>query len=324
MSSALLQELDRYGPDAPAAPPLTLRQARAYCRRLARRHYENFTVASFLLPRWLRPHFYNVYAYCRWADDLADETDDPQKSLDLLDWWERQLRDCFEGRAVHPVFIALKETIARFKIPIEPFADLLTAFRQDQSVTRYETFDRLLEYCRFSANPVGRLVLFLGECFSEDRAKWSDAICTGLQLANFCQDVARDWRRGRVYLPQDECHHHGYTEAMFAAGQCNDAFRRLLTEQVERAEGFLRSGLPLIRQIPKTLRLDVALFLHGGLAIFRAIRRQNFDVWTRRPTVAKCEKLGLLFQCWWGLKRGILPAEKTLVVSRHKPLNPEP
>jgi squalene synthase HpnC len=304
------EELNRYGPEASTAPPLTLEQAQQYCRRLAWRHYENFTVGSLLLPRRLRPHFYSVYAYCRWADDLADETGDPQKSLNLLDWWERQLSDCYQGRAVHPVFVALRETIARFKIPIEPLADLLTAFRQDQTVTRYETFDQLLDYCRCSANPVGRLVLYLGECFTEEKAKWSDAICTGLQLANFCQDVAGDWRRGRIYFPQYDCRHHNYTEAQFAAGRCNEAFRRLMVNQVDRAEGFLLSGLPLIRQLPKTLRLDVALFLHGGLAILEAIRRQNYDVWTRRPTVSKCKKLGLLLQCWWGLKQGRLPAEK--------------
>jgi squalene synthase HpnC len=310
VSSVFFQDLNRYGPEAPAAAPLSLRQARKYCRRLARGHYENFAVASLLLPWRLRRHFCNVYAYCRWADDLADETGDSQKSLALLAWWERQLRDCYQGRAVHPVFIALKETIDRFKIPIEPLIDLLVAFRQDQRVTRYETIGHLLEYCRYSANPVGRLVLYLGECFSTERAKLSDAVCTGLQLANFCQDVAQDWRRGRIYLPQTDCRRYGFTEAMFAAERCNDAFRQLLGAQVDQAEGFLNSGLPLIRRLPKALQLDVALFVHGGLAILKAIRQQNFDVWSRRPTVAKSQKLGLLFQCWWGLKRGTLPAER--------------
>ena len=302
------QDLEKYGPQAPPpAKAITLRQAQKYCRKLARRHYENFTVASFLLPRRLKQHFCNVYAYCRWADDLADETGDPKKSLALLGWWEMQLRDCYRRKGRdrrHPVFIALAETIERFKIPADPFVDLLVAFRQDQRVTRYETIDQLLEYCRYSANPVGRLVLYLGECFSPERARLSDSICTGLQLANFCQDVARDWERGRIYLPRADCHRFGYSEASFAKQECNDAFRRLLAAEVEQAEGFLRAGLPLVKIVPPELQLDIALFIHGGLAILQAIRRQNYDVWTKRPTVTKMEKFQLLAKCWWRLKTG--------------------
>ena len=163
-------DLARYGPEAAAGTPFTLRQSRRYCRRLARRHYENFTVVSWLLPRRLRQHVANVYAYCRWADDLADEIGDPGRSLALLDWWERQLGDCYQGRATHPVFVALAETIRKFNIPREPFLDLLAAFRQDQQVTRYETIEQVLEYCRYSANPVGRLVLHLGQCHTPERA----------------------------------------------------------------------------------------------------------------------------------------------------------
>lgn len=299
------QELAKFGPHAPpTAKAITPRQARKYCRKLARRHYENFTVASFLLPRRLKQHFCNVYSYCRWADDLADETGDPKKSLALLGWWEMQLRDCYQGRASHPVFIALGETIKNFKIPADPFVDLLVAFRQDQRVTRYETIDQLLDYCRYSANPVGRLVLFLGECFTSERARLSDSICTGLQLANFCQDVARDWERGRIYLPQADCRRFGYDEACFAKRAANDAFRRLLAAEVEQAEGYLRTGLPLIKAVPPDLQLDISLFIHGGLAILQAIRRQNYDVWTKRPTVTKMEKFQLLASCWWRLKTG--------------------
>ncbi len=206
--SSRASDLDRYGPQTTSGP-LSLRQSRRYCRRLASRHYENFTVASRLLPRGLRQHFCNVYAYCRWADDLADELGDPEQSLAALDWWESQLRRCYQGQAEHPVFVALAETIHRFDIPIEPFVDLLTAFRQDQRVTRYETVERVLEYCRYSANPVGRLVLYVGQCHTSDRLPLSDAICTGLQLANFCQDVASDWDRGRVYLPETACRRFG-------------------------------------------------------------------------------------------------------------------
>ena len=299
------QDLAKFGPQAPPPrKPISFRQAKKYCRKLARRHYENFTVASFMLPRNLRQHFCNVYAYCRWADDLADETGDPQKSLALLGWWEMQLRDCYRGRTRHPVFIALAETIERFAIPADPFVDLLVAFRQDQRVTRYETIEQLLEYCRYSANPVGRLVLYLGECFSAERARLADSICTGLQLANFCQDVARDWERGRVYLPRIDCHRFGCTEASFDKRESSDEFRRLLAVEVEQAEGYLHAGLPLVKMMPPELQLDIALFIHGGLAILQAIRRQDFDVWTKRPTVTKMEKFRLLAQCWWRLKSG--------------------
>ncbi len=295
------QDLAHFGPDA-TPPPLTLGESRRYCRRLAVRHYENFTVASRLLPRRLRQHVCNIYAYCRWADNLADETGDPQRSLALLDWWEKLLRQCYLGEATHPVFIALSETIRQFDIPIEPFLDLLVAFRQDQQVTRYETIEQLLGYCRYSANPVGRMVLYLGQCHTSERARLADSICTGLQLANFWQDVARDWDRGRVYLPQADCRRFGYDEASFARRECNEAFRGLLAFRVEDAESRLRAGSPLALEMPRGLRLPVALFAAGGLATLKAIRRQRFDVWTRRPTVSRAEKLRLLLGCWWKLR----------------------
>ena len=291
-------ELERYGPEAKAGPP-TPQESRRYCRRLAESHYENFTVASRLLPRGLRQHVCNVYAYCRWADDLADEIGDPQRSLMLLDWWEGQLDACYAGKAVHPVFVALGETIREFDIPREPFGDLLTAFRQDQRTTRYETFDELLGYCRCSADPVGRLVLYLGRCCTPERARRSDSICTGLQLANFWQDVARDWARGRIYLPLADCRRFGFDEADFARQEADDRFRRLLAFEADRAERHLLDGLPLAAEMPRGLRLPVALFAHGGLATLKAIRRQSFDVWTHRPTVSKLDKLRLLIGCWW-------------------------
>ncbi len=292
-------DLERFGPTAEPARPPTLAEARAYCRQLAMRHYENFSVATRLLPKNLRQHFCNVYAYCRWADDLADETGDPQRSLELLDWWAAELKRRNSDASPHPVFVALRETIREFEIPIEPFEDLLVAFRQDQRVTRYETFDELLGYCRNSANPVGRLVLHLGRCCTADRVRLSDSVCTGLQLANFYQDVARDYRIGRIYLPMADCREYGYTEADFAQGNCNDSFRRLLAAKVDQAEGYLRDGLPLVEMMPGRLRLDVALFAHGGLAILDAIRRQDYDVWSRRPVVSKMKKLQLLAGCWW-------------------------
>jgi squalene synthase HpnC len=297
-------DLKSYGPQAAPAKPLSARQGRRYCRRLARGHYENFTVVSRLVPRRLRQHVCNIYAYCRWADDLADEVGDQQRSLALLGWWEMQLRDCYRGRATHPVFLALTETIQKFNIPAEPFIDLLVAFRQDQRVVRYETIDQVLEYCRYSANPVGRLVLYLGQCATPERMRLSDSICTGLQLANFCQDVARDWDRGRVYLPQIACRRFGYQEADFARQECNDAFRQLLAAHVEQAEGWLRGGTRLPETMPLGLQLPVTLFIQGGLATLEAIRRQNYDVWTHRPTISRYEKFRLLLACWWKLQFG--------------------
>ena len=198
--------------------------------------------------------------------------------------------------------MALAETIRIFKIPIEPFVDLLKAFRQDQRITRYETIDDLLDYCRCSANPVGRLVLYLGECYSAERARLADSICTGLQLANFWQDVAGDFDRGRIYLPLADCKTYGYSESMFERRENNDAFRRLMKFEVARAEDFLRAGMPLVNMMPRELRLDIALFIQGGLAILEAISRQDHDVWTKRPTVSKMKKLRLFFKCWRQIK----------------------
>ena len=304
------EELARWGPDALASIGPGVRASRRYCRRLARRHYENFTVASALVARRFRQPLSNIYAYCRWADDLADETGDPARSLKLLEWWQQQLGDCYHRRAVHPVFVALGETIRQYDLSIEPFADLLVAFRQDQTTTRYATFDQLAGYCRYSANPVGQLVLGLGRTQDAECIAWSDSICTGLQLANFAQDVARDWDRGRIYIPQDECRRFSYNESEFDRREASDAFRQLLASQVDRAEEYLQRGWPLVQRVDPGLRLAVCLFIRGGLAILEAIRQQNFDVWTSRPVVKKRKKIALLTDSWWRLRRGRLTLDK--------------
>jgi squalene synthase HpnC len=295
----MAQELARLGPGARRAASPSREQAAEYCRRLTRARYENFTVASWLLPRRLRPHFYAIYAYCRWADDLADETAGAEESLALLDWWEDELARCYAGEAQHPVFVALRETIERFQIPREPFERLLAAFRQDQRVTRYATPEDVLGYCRNSANPVGRLVLYLGRCHDERRGALADAVCTGLQLANFCQDVARDWHKGRVYLPQATLDRAGYTDDMFARGEFNAPFREAMREEVDRAEKHLRAGEALVERLPRELRLDVALMAAGGLAVLRAIRDLDYNVWLKRPVISKAKQLSLLAGCWW-------------------------
>jgi squalene synthase HpnC len=297
--SPFLQELAIYGPQSGSASQVSPAEARAYCRRLAHAHYENFTVASWLLPAPLRQHVCNLYAYCRWADDLADEPGETDECLQLLDWWEASLKRCYRGEAEHPVFIALIETIREFAIPIEPFQSLLVAFRQDQHKSRYATFDELAEYCRHSANPVGQLVLYLGRCHEPAAVKLSDSICTGLQLANHCQDVARDFARGRIYLPQDEMRELALAEDALRDASASAEFRELMRFQVERAERYLNAGWQLVARMPRKLRMSIELFLRGGLAICNAIRRHNYDVLARRPTVGKGRKLGIFARAWW-------------------------
>src|SRR5262249_47823570 len=197
MQAAFADDLAKYGPHR-TYPACSLPEGRRYCSRLARTHYENFSVASLLLPRSLQAHFHALYAYCRWADDLADETAGGSQSLALLRWWREELLNCYERKSRHPVMVALQETIRQFDIPPDPFLDLLFAFEQDQIVKRYKSYEQLLGYCRYSANPVGHLVLYLCRSYNSENAVLSDFICTGLQLANFWQDLARDLDIGRV------------------------------------------------------------------------------------------------------------------------------
>jgi squalene synthase HpnC len=302
--SLVIAELPRLGPQSTAAAP-SLAAARDYCRRLAKSHYENFSVASFLIPRGLRHHFHAVYAYCRWADDLADEAASPAESLELLDWWQHELLACYRGAARHPVFVALRATIEEFAIPQATFANLLTAFRRDQQQTAYDTFDELRDYCRCSADPVGRIVLRLARAFDEPRAELSDKICTGLQLANFCQDIARDWQRGRRYLPGETWRRHGYADAMMQARTTNAEFRAAVRDEVDRAEAWLRAGLPLADLVPRPFQVQIELFARGGLAILAAIRAIDYDVWRIRPTVGKAAKARLLLGAWW--RRRVVP-----------------
>ncbi len=274
-------------------PAATLPEAQDYCRRLAQTHYENFTVVSRLFPRSLHQHICNVYAYCRWADDLADEPIADADPLALLDWWEGQLNAAYAGEAAHPVFVALRETIREFNLPKQAFTDLLLAFRRDQVQTRYETLADLLTYCEKSANPVGRIVLHLGRCATEENVNLSNSICSALQLANFWQDVRRDYERGRIYIPQEICRRYGWNESRFAAGKCDSQFRELLKLLVAQADAMLAAGRPLVNQVSAELSLPVQLFIGGGQAILAAIERNRYDVWSRRPTVSRWTKLRL-------------------------------
>lgn len=277
----------------PATAP-SLAEARAYCERLAKSHYENFSVASWFLPKRLRQHFYNVYAYCRISDDLGDEVGNPQQSLELLDQWETELNSCYAGAPKHPVFVALTETVQEFSIPKHEFSDLLIAFRQDQTVTRFETFDDVLAYCRYSANPVGHLVLYLCGYSDAERQQLSDYTCTALQLANFWQDVFVDFGKGRIYLPLEDLRRFGVTGDDIAQRRATPQFLSMMKFEVERAREWFKRGLPLIKKVNRELALDLDLFSRGGMEILRAIERQGFDVLRSRPVISKPRKLMLV------------------------------
>jgi len=303
----------------PAQAP-SLADAQAFCERLARSHYENFSVATWFLPERVRPHFCSVYAYCRISDDLGDEVGDPQESLRLLDEWEEELNATYLSlvqplpidvrknveklepgpasrnpvRPTHPVFIALLETIRECNIPREPFADLLKAFRQDQRVGRHQTFEDVLAYCRYSANPVGRLVLYVCGYRDDERQQLSDYTCTALQLANFWQDVWPDYGKGRIYLPLEDLERFGVSEQDIAERRCTPQFRELMKFEVARAREWFLRGLPLAGKVDKDLAIDIELFTRGGQEILNAIERQNFEVLTTRPAISKSRKLALV------------------------------
>lgn len=279
---------------------LSLKQSEDFCRKLATSHYENFLVASFLLPRHLKQHFYNVYAFCRISDDLGDEADDPQTSLQLLEDWKLELESCFRGAPHHPVFVALSKTIETFDIPITPFADLLKAFQQDQVQNRYQTYDQLLEYCRFSANPVGHLVLYMCGYRDDKRQELSDYTCTALQLANHWQDIARDLAGlNRIYLPQQDMDRFGYTESDLRQGICDERFKALLRMQVDRARNLFLRGLPLRELLPTPFSLEIDLFGRCGLELLKRIENVGYDVFRKRPTLSKWDRFKILMQHWW-------------------------
>ena len=278
----------------------TLDEARAYCQRLATTHYENFHVASWFLPARLRPHFHSIYAYCRIADDLGDEVGNREQSLALLNLWGRELDACYRGEARHPVFVALAETIRACDIPQKPFADLLVAFRQDQTVTRYQTMDEVLDYCTYSANPVGHLVLYACGYRDPERFRLSDFTCTALQLANFWQDVSSDYARGRIYLPLADMQSYAVDEDVIARREPAPAFRELMRYEVDYARRLFLEGSPLIAMVDRELALDLDLFSRGGQEILHAIERRQYDVLTVRPVISKPRKLGLLVRALYG------------------------
>jgi squalene synthase HpnC len=274
----------------------SLEEAREWCKNLAESHYENFNVASWFLPRELRPHFHALYAYCRVSDDLGDEVGNTNQSAALLDFWGRELDACYEGHARHPVFVALAETIKECLIPKDPFADLLVAFRQDQIITRYQSIEDLLAYCRYSANPVGRLVLYVCCEQSEENFRLSDATCSALQLANFWQDVRVDYAKGRIYLPKKDMDFFHVTEEYMAEGIVTPEFRGLMRCEVDYTRALFEQGLPLIGKVSRELAIDLDLFSRGGLEILRAIELCDYDVLSARPAISKSTKMALLLR----------------------------
>jgi squalene synthase HpnC len=288
---------------APATSRAGLRDAYLWCRDYAKAHQENFTVVSWVLPKEIRPHFWSLYSFCRWTDDLGDEAEGDR--IAHLDAWERDLVRCIEGIREKPLFIALGRTIDRFRIPAEPFVRLVEANRMDQVTTRFETFDDLLHYCAHSATPVGRMVLYVLGYRDEGRQRLSDETCIGLQLANFWQDVTVDWEKGRVYIPLEDLRRFGVTEDQIAARKVTPAFQRLMQFEVERTQGYFDRGRGLEAKVSRAARSDVRLFRLGGEAILDAIRAKRYDVLSERPTIPKQRKAWMALSSGVRLKLGI-------------------
>jgi len=268
-----------------------------YCETIARSHYENFPVASRFISKEIRKYVWTIYAFARIADDYADEPGFTlAERMDNLNQWEQYLDECYNGNPTHRVFAALAETVERFQIPFGLFQNLLTAFRADVTVKRYETYENVLAYCRNSANPIGRLLLLLLNYRSEKMMQLSDSICTALQLTNFWQDVSVDLKKDRIYLPLEELDEFGYSEQDLFDQKVNTNFCNLMAFQVRRTAELFVEGKPLLTMVDKDLSMELKLTWNGGTRILQKIHQQNYDVLTKRPVLSKLDKLGLLFR----------------------------
>jgi squalene synthase HpnC len=281
-----------------AARKWSVDEAYAYCSRLARSHYENFPVGSILIPKNLRKHFHAIYAFARAADDFADEGYSAgfsqQERLAWLAEWHQMLKEAFQRRAAHPIFIALAETAAAFELPISLFEDLLSAFSQDVTTRRYRSFDDLLDYCRRSANPIGRLILLLFGYKDERLHKLSDHICTGLQLANHWQDIGIDLDKDRVYLPQQDLARFGLSVAELKQRRATDSFKRLMQYEVELAREHFARGRALCLCVGGRLGLELRAVWLAGMRILESIEENNYDVFHRRPVITAADKIKIV------------------------------
>lgn len=285
----------------PAQRP-SLAEAQAWCKTLATTHYENFHVATLFLPTQLRPHFHSVYSFCRTSDDLGDEVADTETATRLLSEWRAMLHECFATPELskHPVFVALQPTIVECKLPMRPFDDLISAFEQDQVYTHHASLATLEEYSRYSANPVGRLVLLVCGYTSDELMQLSDEICTGLQLANFYQDIVEDADRGRRYIPADAMQRFGVTNEQLLARHFDINVRAMMQFLVDDARARLIRGQRIVTLVDAELAATLSLFVRGGLAILDAIAAQDYNTLNSRPVVTKATKLKLLGGALWG------------------------
>lgn len=277
----------------------------AYCERLAKRHYENFPVGSVLIPKKLRPYVWAIYAYARRADDIADEDFPEEDRIPALEAWQGLLEQTLRGRVNHPVFLALKETIRQFNIPTGLLEDLVEAFKMDVRIKRHPRFEDLMFYCRHSANPVGRLVLYLFGHRDPSLLLLSDKICTALQLANFWQDISVDWEKNRIYLPLEDLERFGYSEESLSNREATPAFRELLRFEVERTERLFLEGSPLVEKVGGRLSLELKCVILGGMEILQKIKRQNYDTLKRRPVLAKRDQARILLKACFGFRRSL-------------------
>jgi squalene synthase HpnC len=277
-----------------SAEPAATAAAFGECERIARTHYENFTLGSRLLPRHLRRHIAAIYAFARTADDLADEEPDPARALAGLDAWERELDACYAGTPHHPIFVALADTVRTFAIPSEPFRRLLTAFRMDVRFGGFRTFDDLRHYCAHSADPVGHLVLYLFGHRDAERQARADDICTALQLTNFWQDLAIDLRKGRIYLPREDMERFGYTPEDLGRHAVTPAFRELMAFECARTRDLFARGLALAGMLDRHRGREIRLFAGGGIAILDRLEAVGYDAFTARPTLSRWAKMGLV------------------------------
>ncbi len=292
----------------PAVRP-TLAEAQAWCRHLATTHYENFHVATWFLPRRARPYFESIYAFSRTADDLGDEVPDRATATRLLGEWREMLEECYRApeRSRHPVFVALGQTIVETGVPKQLFDDLISAFEMDQVKTRFASLEECLEYARLSANPVGRLVLWVSGYRDEERAQLSDKVCTALQLTNFWQDVVEDWERNRRYLPGDWMRQFGVAEEDLTARRFTPEFRALMKALVKTTGALLREGGRISKTVDRELAVTLRLFEGGGQAALDGIVAQGYDVLRKRPSVSKTIKVRLLAEALRGKLLGGLP-----------------